>query len=75
MVNTETAKPVVSTTQRVMKICLIVSIALACLMIILAWFSGRGVLNVSGGLIPLVAIQWFFYLAVKAKAVATRKTN
>jgi hypothetical protein len=57
----------ISTAQRVMKICLIVSMAVGCLTIILAWVGDRGFLKVSAGIIPFVALQWFFYLLVKAK--------
>jgi cell division protein FtsB len=56
-----------STAQVVMKICLIVLIALGCLLIVLAGVGDRGILLVSTEVIPVVAIQWFVYLAVRAK--------
>lgn len=67
MPNKESGRPVRSTAQLVVKICLIVSIALGCLMMVLAGFADRNVVQVSAGVISVVAIQWFFYLVVRAK--------
>jgi hypothetical protein len=67
MPNKESAKPGVSTAQLVMKICLIVSIALGCLIMVLAGVGDRGFVQVSASVISVVAIQWFFYLVVRAK--------
>jgi hypothetical protein len=75
MASMESSKPVVSTAQRVMKICLIVSIALGCVTIVLGGFSERGFLNVCASVIPCVAIQWFFYLMVKAKQQSKQGTS
>jgi high-affinity Fe2+/Pb2+ permease len=63
----ESAKPVVSTAQLILKACLIVSVAVGCLIIVLAGVGDRGLVQVSAGVISVVAIQWFFYLVVSAK--------
>jgi hypothetical protein len=67
MLNNESARLGFSTAAVVMKICLIVSIAVGCLLIVLAGVGDRGMVKVSAGVIPVVALQWYFYLVVRAK--------
>jgi high-affinity Fe2+/Pb2+ permease len=75
MPNKEASKTTASTAQRVMKVCLIVSIAVGCLIIVLAGAGGQGFFIVSAGVIPVVAIQWFFYLVVRAKQRSQHGTS
>ena len=63
----ESTKPVISTAEMVMKICLIVSIVLGTLVIVLALVGNRNVLNVGGRIVTIVALQWFFYIWVRAR--------
>jgi hypothetical protein len=51
----------------VMKICLLVSVAFSALLIVLAVAGRRSILDVAGSVIPLVALQWFFYTVAKAR--------
>ena len=64
---TKSIKPKLSTTEQVMKICLIVSAVLGCLIIVLALLDRRDLLRNGAGAVAFVALQWFFYLWVRAK--------
>ena len=50
-----------------MKLCLMISIAIAAVLIVLAWISHRSVPEVGGYVIPLLALEWFFYLLAKTQ--------
>jgi hypothetical protein len=63
----EPTKPVISTTEMVMKICLIVSIVVGTLLVVLALVGNRNVLNEGGFIVTMVALQWFFYVWVRAR--------
>lgn len=68
MLSSESPKPAASTSELVMKICLMASIAVGGLLLILAAIGGGGgFVKVTAGVIPVIAIQWVFYLAVKAR--------
>ena len=60
-------KPVVSTAEMVMKICLIFSVVVGTLIILLALVGNRNVLNVSGSVVAIVMPQWLFYMLVRAR--------
>jgi hypothetical protein len=64
---TKETKPTLSTTEQVMKICLIVSAAIGCLIIVLAILDRRDVLWHIAGAVTFVALQWFFYSWVRAR--------
>lgn len=57
----------VRTAERVFKICFILSAITYAVILIMALISGRERLNALGFVIPLLALQSFFYLAIKAK--------
>ena len=63
----EPRKRLISTAEMVMKICLIVSLVLGILIIVLALVGNRNVLNVGGSTVTIVALQWFFYMWVRAR--------
>ena len=63
----ESRKPVISTAEMVMKICLIVSVVLGILIVVLALVGNRNVLDVGGSALTIVALQWFFYMWVRAR--------
>jgi hypothetical protein len=63
----ESPQPGVPKALVVMKICLLMSIVVGALLIVLALAGKRGVLGVAGTFIPLVALQYFFYVMAKAK--------
>jgi uncharacterized membrane protein len=60
-------EPVRSSAEMVIKFCLIFSVAMGAVVILLAWVGNRDLLNVSSSVGTIVALQWFFYLLVKAK--------
>ena len=51
----------------VMKVCLIASFVIGCFLMTMATIAHRGFLEISASVIPLVAIQWFFYLKAQTK--------
>ena len=63
----ERVKPVIPTTELVMKICLIVSVVVGTLIIFLAAVGNRAVLSVSTSVVGMVSVQWIFYVIVRAK--------
>ena len=63
----ERVKPVIPTTELVMKTCLIVSVVVGTLIIFLAAVGNRAVLSVSTSVVGMVAVQWIFYVIVRAK--------
>jgi len=71
----ESTKPVISTAEMVMKICLILSVVVGTLVIFLALAGNRNVLNVSGSIVPIVALQWFFYMWVRARRRGEQKRS
>ena len=53
----------------VMKVCLITSLVIGGLVVTFAAIAHKGFLEISASVIPLIAVQWFFYLnARSAKA-------
>lgn len=62
----ESTKSVISTAQKVMKVCLIVSVVVGTLVIVLALVDNRNALNERVSVITIVATQWLFYLWVRA---------
>ena len=63
----ETAQPDVPKAEVVMKICLIASVVLSAGLIVLAVAGKRSILDVSGSILSLLALQWFFYMMAKRK--------
>ena len=63
----EPSHPAVPKAEVVMKICLLVSVAVGALLIVLAVVGRRSMLDVAGSVIPLVFLQWFFYMMAKGK--------
>jgi len=59
----------------VMKICLIVSVVVGTLVIFLALVGNRNVLNVGGSIVTIVALQWFFYMCVRARRRGEQKRS
>ena len=63
----ESTKHDVPTAEMVMKICLLVSLGLGALIIVIALLGHRNIFDVTSSVLPLVAVQWFFYMMVKAR--------
>jgi hypothetical protein len=74
MLNKST-NPGISTAELVMKVCLIVSVAIGTFLILLALVFNRNTLEVAGDVIPLVALQWFFYLQARARKRSEQTLN
>lgn len=74
MMPNEAAKAAIPTAELVMKFCLITSVALGVLLIVLASVRHRS-LELGGAAIPIIAVQWFFYLMVKAKKKSPRNRD
>ena len=72
---TESTKPVISTAEMVMKICLIVSVVVGTLVIVLALVGNQNILNVAGSIVAIVALQWFAYMKVRAKRRGEQKRS
>ena len=70
---TKSMKRKLSATELVMKICLIASVAVGSLIIVLAFLDGQDILRNSAGAVTFVALQWFFYLWVRAKKRSEQK--
>jgi ABC-type Fe3+-siderophore transport system permease subunit len=68
-----TAQPqsVKSKAEMVLKTCLAVSMVVGALLVLLAWVGNRDLLTVSSSVLTTVALQWFFYLLVRAKNNST----
>jgi hypothetical protein len=69
----ESTKSVTSTAELVIKICLIVEVVLGALVILLSLVGNRNVLNVSARVVTVVAVQWLFYLWVRARKRSEQK--
>lgn len=67
MMTNESMKPDFSTVELVMKICLIISVIIGSLLILLTLLFNRNILDVGGSVVPIIALQWFFYLRVRAR--------
>ena len=63
----EPSKPDVPRVLVVMKICLLVSVVVGALLVVLVLAGKRDILGIVGTFIPLVALQYFFYVMAKAK--------
>ena len=57
----------VRTAERILKICIILSVITCAVLLIMVLISGRNRLDTPGFVILLLALQSFFYLAAKAK--------
>ena len=68
--STDFSKSDVPTAEKVMKICLIVSIAIGGLLVVLALAGHRSILEVGSGVIVLVSLQWSFYMMARAKRIS-----
>jgi hypothetical protein len=60
----------VRTAERVVKICVIISAITCAMLLIMVLISGRERLDTLGFVIPLLALQCFFYLSSKKRSKA-----
>jgi hypothetical protein len=58
----------VGTAKRVLKICVILSVITSAVLLIMVLISGRERLDTLGFVIPLLTLQFFFYLSTKKRS-------